>query len=225
MTSAACAFPRVQFGTIDIGAFERGALPNGDFDADGEFECDDIDALVAALAADLYSVDLDLDGDATLDDADLGLWLAIAGAANLPSGQPYLRGDANLDGFVDGSDFILWNQHKFTPSASWCQGDFNADGFVDGADFVLWNAHKFQSFAVVSASLPTKNKPFEQPGNDPSHPTQTQPSPIAIPLRFTTRDAGNAYIKTTSGLRDSAQSSDQYTRLVPSDDFFDIRSV
>ena len=74
---------------------------------------------------------------------DLTAWLATGGAANLPSGNPYLLGDANLDGLVDGSDFGIWNANKFMNVAAWCSGDFNASGAVDGSDFGLWNAHKF----------------------------------------------------------------------------------
>jgi hypothetical protein len=147
------SFPRVQFGTIDIGAFERAALPTGDVDGNGAFDCDDIDALVAAIAANGYSVQLDLDGNAAVDDADIDLWLATAGAANLPSGDAYLRGDATLDGFVDAADFNVWNGHKFTASAKWCDGDFNADGFVDGLDLLIWNANRTQSPAVPAADL------------------------------------------------------------------------
>jgi hypothetical protein len=78
-----------------------------------------------------------------LDDRDQ--WLVLAGAANLPSGNPYLLGDANLDGVVDGSDFGIWNSSKFTLVAQWCSGDFSADGVVDGSDFGIWNANKFTS--------------------------------------------------------------------------------
>jgi hypothetical protein len=72
-------------------------------------------------------------------------WRAEAGAAQIPSGNPYLEGDANLDSVVDGTDFNIWNSHKFTMVAAWCSGDFNADGNVDGSDFNLWNSNKFTS--------------------------------------------------------------------------------
>lgn len=80
---------------------------------------------------------------------DLDAWLVEAGAANLPSGNPYLFGDADLDGGVDGTDYGVWNANKFTVNARWCSGDFNADGFIDGRDFGLWNANKFTSAASV----------------------------------------------------------------------------
>lgn len=117
----------------------------GDYNGDGLFNCQDVNPLVAAIAAGQYSPQFDLNFDFVLDRADLLEWLAIAGAETLPSGAPYLVGDANLNGVVDGSDFNIWNSNKFTAVAAWCSGDFNADGVVDGSDFNLWNANKFQS--------------------------------------------------------------------------------
>ncbi len=90
-------------------------------------------ALVAQIVSGVDLPTFDLNGDAQVEANDLNLWLARAGAANLPSGNAYLRGDANLDGVVDGSDFIVWNSYKFTSVAAWCSGDFNADGVVDGS--------------------------------------------------------------------------------------------
>jgi hypothetical protein len=143
-------FDRVHFGQIDMGAFEFTDGPTGDFDADGDFDCDDIDALVALVASDAYisSFDMDLNGQLNLDDVDQ--WLAVAGAANLTNGNAFLPGDANLDGAVNGDDFLIWNAHKFSLTAAWCQGDFNADGSTDGNDFVIWNANKFTSPTVIA---------------------------------------------------------------------------
>jgi predicted outer membrane repeat protein len=135
-------FGRVQFGRIDRGAFEYDTPPTGDFDANGAFDCQDIDRLVAAIAAARYEVNLDMDRDGDIDRDDLARWLVVAGAANLPGGAPYRPGDANLDGFVDREDFDTWNANVFQPIAAWCSGDFSADGFVDGVDFGIWNSHQ-----------------------------------------------------------------------------------
>jgi RHS repeat-associated protein len=116
----------------------------GDFNGDGNFDCLDINLLVSSIASGNGDRSFDVTGDLLLTLADLDAWLALAGAANLPTGNPYLPGDANLNGVVDGSDFGIWNAHKFTSTAAWCDGDFNADGVVDGSDFGIWNAHKFQ---------------------------------------------------------------------------------
>lgn len=117
----------------------------GDFDANGLYECDDVDALVAAIAHGPAEARFDLDADGLVDGADLLVWLQLGGAANLPSGNAYLLGDATLDGVVDGQDFLTWNDNKFTSVAAWCAGDFTADGVVDGLDFIAWNDNKFTS--------------------------------------------------------------------------------
>ncbi len=120
-------------------------LRSGDFDNDGDFDCADIDGLVAEIAAGTNSVAFDLTGDGVVNLTDLDEWRIQGGAANLSSGNPYLVGDADLDGTVDGLDFIVWNGNKFTSSAAWCSGDFNADGVIDGQDFISWNTNKFTS--------------------------------------------------------------------------------
>ena len=117
----------------------------GDFDSNGDYDCGDIDQLVAAIAAQTHDAALDLTSDGLVDEHDLTAWLATAGAAELPGGTAYLLGDANLDGSVDGEDFDAWHAHRFTSTAAWCRGDFTADGVVDGRDLLVWNAHKFQS--------------------------------------------------------------------------------
>jgi Lamin Tail Domain len=129
---------------------------DGDFNDDGNFNCGDVNSLVAAIAGGTNPPNFDLTSDGQVNDADLTAWLAEAGDANLPSNQPYIRGDANLDGVVDGSDFGLWNSSKFTATPAWCSGDFNADGNVDGSDFGVWNANKFRS-ADNSTLIPEPN--------------------------------------------------------------------
>ena len=119
------------------------AIPSGDFDGNGQYECNDVDELVLKIFSGVYEPEFDLNQDGTLDPADLEAWLAEAGAAQLPSGNPYLPADGNLDGVVDGQDFILWNDNKFTITAAFCSADFNADGAVDGQDFIVWNDNKF----------------------------------------------------------------------------------
>ncbi|MEM8679642.1 MAG: zinc-dependent metalloprotease family protein [Planctomycetota bacterium] len=126
---------------------------DGDFDADGDYSCADIDALTAAIATDQHDLTFDLNGDTLVNQSDLQAWLVEAGReepANT-NGNPYLVGDANLDGLVDGSDFVIWNTSKFTSNSAWCSGDLNADGVVDGADFLQWNDNKFTSAADLTA--------------------------------------------------------------------------
>ena len=125
----------------------------GDFDADGDYSLTDIDALVNAIASGSDSPAFDLTGDTLVDDQDLNAWLAEAGAAELPGGNPYLTGDANLDGSVDVTDFNLWNKNKFTNGGGWSGGDFDADGATDVGDFNIWNENKFTASTDV-ASVP-----------------------------------------------------------------------
>lgn len=147
-------FLRIDSGRIDIGAYEAQSMVSPDFDDDGDLDCDDIDALIAAIVAPPPAISLfDLDGDGQLSLADVDIWLDFAGNVNI--GAAYLPGDANLDGSVDGQDFLVWNANKFTSTAAWCAGDFNADGIVDGPDFLIWNAFKFQSSDGTAIESPT----------------------------------------------------------------------
>ena len=127
----------------------------GDFDNNGDYACEDIDALVAEVVAGTNDPAFDLTGDGNVNAADVTAWLAEAGAAELPSGNSYLPGDANLDGSVDVADFNLWNNNKFTATAAWCQGDFNLDGFTDVGDFNVWNTNKFNSADTAVVPEPT----------------------------------------------------------------------
>lgn len=134
------------------------ASDSGDFDLDGDFDCVDVDSLVAQIVSNGHVPRFDLTGDGLVNGADLSQWLSTAGAYNLPSQNAYLLGDANLDGVVDGSDFGIWNANKFRPVPAWCSGDFNADGVVDGSDFGLWNSQKFTS-ADATRIIPEPSMP------------------------------------------------------------------
>ncbi len=146
----------IQHNGGDVGS--PGSVPSGgsmidaDFNNDGMINGADIDLLtmdIANMTNDVGMFDLTGDGSVTLD--DVNQWLADAGAANLPSMNPYLIGDANLDGTVDGQDFIQWNSAKFTGTGKWTMADFNADGQTDGQDFIDWNTNKFMSSDSLSA--------------------------------------------------------------------------
>ena len=141
----------VQMYQLQVSVDSGIAIEPGDFNADGIFDCADVDALVGSIVIGDNNEQFDLTGEGVVNGGDLDVWLQLAGAANLASGNAYLEGDANLDGTVDGGDFVIWNANKFTSSSAWCDGDFNHDGSVDGGDFVLWNANKFQTADGVSA--------------------------------------------------------------------------
>ena len=131
---------------------------DGDFDDNGIYDCDDINALVTAIvnvkSGGTPNLAFDLTSDGNVTNADLDAWLAEAGAAGITvSGNPVPYGDADLNGLVDGQDFIAWNLHKFSSTSAWCDGDFNADGLVDGSDFIVWNLNKFMSADADSPPL------------------------------------------------------------------------
>ena len=110
-----------------------------DFDGNGILDVADVDMLVGGVVNQTEPERFDMNGDGNLDVLDVNDWLAVAGARNNASGDPYIMGDANLDGSVDGSDFSYWNTNKFQLTGLWSAGDFNADGSTDGSDFSLWN--------------------------------------------------------------------------------------
>jgi hypothetical protein len=115
---------------------------DGDFNDDGVYDCDDINALTTSIVNAGNDGSFDLTGDGLVDTADLDAWLAEAGNANGLGGS-YLHGDADLDGAVDVTDFNAWNANKFSVNSNWCDGDFTADGVVDVSDFAVWNTNKF----------------------------------------------------------------------------------
>jgi hypothetical protein len=152
-----------------------------DFNNDGLIDCVDIDSLVMEIVEGTHNPTFDMTGDGVVDTADLDEWRVQGGAANLPSGNPYLVGDANLDGGVGGQDFIRWNANKFTSVAAWCSGDFTADRMVDEADFFLWNDNKFMSSESVSAVPEPGMGVFLNAILD--HGTRVSPSVAVRPLK------------------------------------------
>ena len=106
---------------------------NCDHDGNGSCDIADIDMLVAEIAAGTNNASFDLNGDASVDKADLVEWLSAAAQENGLS-LPYLSGDADLSGTVDANDLnamaLNWQENVTT----WSGGDFTADGMVTPAD-------------------------------------------------------------------------------------------
>jgi hypothetical protein len=121
---------------------------SGDFDNDGDFDCVDVDALVAEIASGGNSGSFDMTGDGNVNGDDLNQWLEVAGTNNV--GGPFLPGDADLSGVVDFLDFNQWSAHRFTSDPSWCSGDFNASGVIDFLDFNIWAEFRFQSSTALA---------------------------------------------------------------------------
>jgi hypothetical protein len=121
------------------------SLP-GDYDFDGDLDCDDIDLLQSAILTGSTNLLFDVNGDGMVTLPDYQAWVTDL--------KETLPGDADLDFSVDGSDFNSWNAHKFTSDRGWCQGDFSGDGTVDGTDFNTWNANKFTSAEGTGSQVP-----------------------------------------------------------------------
>ncbi len=122
----------------------------GDFNGDGQLDCDDVDSLTLEIANGTNDVAYDVTGDNLVNMDDLNEWVL-----NL---KGTLLGDANLDFVVDTSDFNIWNVNKFTATTGWCAGNFNGDGFVDASDFNIWNVNKFTSVPRPLASFATTDQ-------------------------------------------------------------------
>ena len=90
--------------------------------------------MVSQMVADDDSPQFDLTGDAVVDQADLNVWLALAGLQNLPTYHAYVPGDANLDGKVTSADLNIVALNWQQQAAGWCAADFNADGLIDSRD-------------------------------------------------------------------------------------------
>jgi hypothetical protein len=141
------SFDNLSVVGVDIGI-------DGDFDDNGVYDCADVDALTADIAAGNNTLSFDLDSDGAVTTADLIAWRLEAGEENIGPGQAYLPGDADLNGAVDVSDFNIWNGSKFTSTDAYCSGDFTADGVVDVGDFNVWNGNKFTSSDTAAVPEP-----------------------------------------------------------------------
>ena len=153
-------------------------VADGDFNDDGLWNCDDINALTAAVVGGAHPSAFDMTGDGLVNLNDRDAWLAEAGEINLGPGKVYLLGDADLNGVVDGADFLVWNNNKFQAVNGYCLADFNMDGFVDGADFVTWNDNKFTtSDAVLSVDNDAKALRVQAPVGTTAELPPTSQSP------------------------------------------------
>ncbi|MEM7313564.1 MAG: hypothetical protein AAF497_10480 [Planctomycetota bacterium] len=128
----------------------------GDFNADGTWNCQDVDPLANAIATGSEDLSFDMNGDGVLSFEDGMEWLAVAGAQNLTSGNSFQQADFNLDGVVDASDRMTWNANKFTNTTGFCSGNATFDTGVDVPDYNIWNALKFTAAgAPIEPSYPS----------------------------------------------------------------------
>jgi hypothetical protein len=104
----------------------------GDFDADGDVDCDDLDGYIGNLGVtvDPTLAPLDLDNSATLTGSDANtLITTLIQTSNGLTGT--FPGDLNCDGEVTvlGDGFVLLRNLQ-NPVTRYSQGDINFDGFV-----------------------------------------------------------------------------------------------
>ena len=125
-------------------------LNDGDFNDDGAFDTQDIDALSTEVFLGTDNLAFDLTGDGTVDQQDLTQWLSDAASEN-GFNEPYLVGDANLDGTVDSLDLnsvgVNWQQDE----SRWSGGDFNGSGRVDSNDLNDVGVRWQQSISMANA--------------------------------------------------------------------------
>jgi hypothetical protein len=148
---ALSTFPNEIVGIDDIRVFSGSLGLPGDFNADGTYGVEDVDALVAELVTPTGDLSFDLTGDMAVDDADLQEWRSVAGSG-LGFTDAVLPGDANLDGSVNATDLntvgLGWQQMV----AGWSAGDFTADGSVTAGDLNLLALSWQDSVAPAAAN-------------------------------------------------------------------------
>ena len=106
------------------------ALP-GDFNADGQFDAEDLDALSAAVRDQNPGIEFDLNGDGAVTNDDRQFWIQDVKGTWV--------GDSNLDGEFNSSDFVVvFTAGKFElqEDAGWAEGDWNGNQRFDSSDFV-----------------------------------------------------------------------------------------
>ena len=125
----------------DIDITEIGGPLLGDFDSDGDVDCDDLDGCVGnlgmAATGALAPLDLDVDGFLSLTDANSVITMLVMTSNGNVGTFP---GDLNCDGTVNvlGDAFILVGSLGSAVS-SYSEGDINFDGTVNvlGDAFIL----------------------------------------------------------------------------------------
>jgi hypothetical protein len=105
----------------------------GDYNGNSEFDVADIEELIAAIKSESQKPVYDLDGNSTVDFADLQFWLHDI--ANT------FAGDANLDGEFNSSDLVqIFSAGEYEDgienNSTWSEGDWNGDCEFDSGDLV-----------------------------------------------------------------------------------------
>jgi ELWxxDGT repeat protein len=155
----------------------------GDSNDDLMLDGRDIDQLQSAAAAGDTRVKYDLNGDATVNAADVDYLVRTLLGTNY--------GDANLDGSVDKLDLQIVTANYGETSASWDRGDFDGGGLVGVIDAIVWRNHAASNEAGVdqtgspSAVVATKAEPnrIARARRASDVETSSQPEPSRIVAR------------------------------------------
>ena len=134
--------------------FRFTAILPGDFNADGNIDGDDIDALAAAAGSTDLAFDLNGDNMVTFAASGSGVSSDSDYLIRTILGTEY--GDANLDGEIDVVDFDLLGQGFQEGGSGWLFGDFSGSGGVtDIVDFdLLGQYYGFSSTPSASTAIP-----------------------------------------------------------------------
>lgn len=101
--------------------------PTADFNDDGQWDLDDIDALMTEIATEGKNPTYDLSSDGLVDSLDRDLWLVEAAQRN-GFRYSYLLGDANLDGIVNAADMGPVGVNWQNDETKWSSGNFVGAG-------------------------------------------------------------------------------------------------
>ncbi len=103
----------------------------GDFDKSGILDAPDIDDLTARSASQLNPVAYDLNGDSSVNQEDVKVWVKDLFNSWI--------GDANLDHEFNSGDLVVVlssGTYEADVDAVWSTGDFNGDGRTNSSDLV-----------------------------------------------------------------------------------------
>jgi hypothetical protein len=110
--------------------FGAGGLP-GDFNDNGVLDAGDIDLLTAQSAGGTNPAAYDLNSDALVNEADVGVWIKDLFNSWI--------GDADLDGMFTTSDLVAVlasGTYEADVDSVWTTGDFTGDGRTNSSDLV-----------------------------------------------------------------------------------------
>jgi hypothetical protein len=120
-------------GLFNVALVEYGPISDatGDFNGNGVLDLGDIDALTTQSAGGTHPASFDLNADALVNEADIGVWVKDLFNSWI--------GDADLDGEFNSSDLVTVlasGTYEADVDAVWSTGDFNGDGRTNSSDLV-----------------------------------------------------------------------------------------